>query len=280
MWFDSLFGQDRAYEEYDQTFGWIQTRIEWDEKDGVEPGLRFRAKYNLPQLEGRLSAVFGRSGGEAFEGDEPGQADELPETFRATDDEWILGLGYSPVRGPRRRFDVTGGIRLESIINPFLEGRYRRQFFLSQRNLVRVRQSVFWELDDGYGVGSRVDYEHILGRRTLFRWLNRGILAQRIDGVRWLSEVTVFRRLGTRGEAIAYRLELRGETEAEVAIERLTARTIYRRPLRGERLYLELRPGIEWRREHPEEERQPYFQLSVGLELRFGDKLGAEGGSG
>jgi hypothetical protein len=46
LWFDGLFGDERAIEERDATYGYVQPKISWNEIDGVDPDVRLRAKIN------------------------------------------------------------------------------------------------------------------------------------------------------------------------------------------------------------------------------------------
>ncbi len=273
LWFDSLFGKDRAYDERDETFGWVRPTFEWDEVEGLRPRLKMRAKISLPAFDNRLNAVFGRTSEEAFIEDSSDSArEDFSNSFSDTDDEWLVGLGYTPVRNAKRRFDFTGGIKLRAPPDVFVQGRYRRQFFLRDVNLVRFRQTAFWDTDDGLGFSTQVDAEHLFDTGGVLRWRNRGKVAQRINGVEWLSELTLFQSLAP-GQAIAWQAEILGETD-EVFVKRYALRAIYRRQMSREWLILELRPGFAWIRERPDDRRQFTPVLAFGFELHFGKSHG------
>lgn len=274
FWFDNLFGGDRVYEEYDATFGSIQPSLTLDERDGLEPNLRLRAKFNLPKMDDRLSAVLGRTSEEAFvEEGAIAPDDGLPESFRDTDQEWLLGLGYTPLRSTRRRFDATAGLKFRSPIELFVQGRYRRQWFFGDRHLLRYRQTAFWSTDEGLGVSGRLDAERLLNDSYLLRWRNTATLAERLEGVEWRSELVLFHSFRNR-QALAYELRAEGESEADVTVDLYGGRVLYRRPIARDWLFLELRPGLEWRRREPEDDRQGYLSFGVGFELYFGDRPG------
>jgi hypothetical protein len=275
LWFDGLFGDPRAIAERDTTYGYVQPKLDYNEEDGVDPDGRFRAKFNLPLADRRFNALLGRNesddGEESRETDRDDGSEQLPESFRDADDDWLVGLGYSPVRGARKRLDFDAGIEVSTPPDFFAQGRYRRHWFLSQRDLVRARQTVFWRTDDGFGTRLNFDFERVLNRPYVARWRNAVTWAQEIEGVEWFSEVTLFQRLGER-TALAYQLSADGATDAEVPVKNYGFEVIYRRNILREWLFLELRPGLDWRRRELEDNRELEPVMSIGLQINFGDR--------
>jgi hypothetical protein len=274
LWFDGLFGDERAVEERDATYGYVQPRVKYGEREGVDPDLRFRAKFNLPLADRRFNALLGRSESDEdrrLESQRDSGVEQLPESFRDAEDEWLMGLGYAPVRGAQRRLDFDAGVELSSPLDVFAQGRYRRHWFLSERNLVRGRQTVFWRSDDGFGAALNIDYEHVLRGPLVLRWRNGATYAQESRGVEWFDELTLFHRVGLK-TALAYLLSVDGETDALVPVTKWTLEVIYRRNILREWLYLELRPGVDWRRREVLEGRDIEPFLGVGLEVHFGDR--------
>lgn len=274
LWFDGLFGDEHAIAERDATYGYVQPKLDYNEHDGVDPGARFRAKFNLPLAERRFNALIGRSSGEDEErearSDDEGM-EELPESFRDADDDWLVGLGYAPVRGPRNRLDFDAGIEVRTPVDVFVQGRYRRHWFLSQRDLVRVRETVFWRTDDRLGTRLNVDLERVLGGSHVARWRNSATWAQEIEGVEWFVELTLFERLGLE-TALAYVLSADGMTDAEVTVGNYGFEVIYRHNVLREWLFVELRPGLDWRRRELSSKREFEPVMSVGLQINFGDR--------
>jgi hypothetical protein len=275
LWFDGLFGDERAVEERDTTYGYVQPRFEWSEHDGFDPKVRLRAKFNLPVADRRFNALLGRT--EADDDDLPRDpsretgAEQLPESFRDADDEWLVGLGYSPVRGSRRRLDFDAGIKVRDPPDLFVQGRHRRHWFLSERDLIRLRQTVFWRNDDGAGTSVNLDLERVLRSPYVARWRSGGTYAQELQGVEWFHELTLFQRLGEK-TALAYALGADGATDAEVPVRKYSAEVIYRRSILRPWLYVELRPGIDWRRRERELDRELEPVFGAGLQIHFGDR--------
>jgi hypothetical protein len=270
LWFDGLFGSERIYQERDATFGWVQPSLGWNEIDGVEPDLRFRAKVSLPRLDRRMSALVGRTDPDDVVEDAPGADLHVPEAFRDTDDEWLLGLGYTPVRGLRRRLDLNAGVEIRSPVEVFVQGRYRRQWFASERLLIRLRQTEFWHSQDRLGASTRLDVERLLSTNLLLRWRMGGTVAQRIEGVEWFGELVLFQRLADH-QALAYRIAATGESDAELENDRYDLSVAYRRRFVRDWLFLELRPGATWRRPEEGAEGELSPAMGIAIELQFGD---------
>jgi hypothetical protein len=154
----------------------------------------------------------------------------------------------------------------------FVQGRYRRHWFLSQRDLIRLRETLFWRTDDGFGTRLNLDFERVLSGPYVTRWRSSATWAQELEGVEWFQEVTLFQRLDLK-TALAYQLNADGATDAEVPVKNYGLELIYRRRnILREWLFLELRPGVDWRRRERDDQRDFEPVMSVGLQINFGDK--------
>jgi hypothetical protein len=136
---------------------------------------------------------------------------------------------------------------------------------------VRFRQTGFWRTKEGYGTSLDLDFERVLRGGFVLRWRNAGTWAQHIQGVKWFDEVTLFHRLGERS-ALAYVLSANGETDRDVTVDRYELEVVHRRNVLREWLFVEMRPGLAWRRPHIEDRRELTPIVSVGLEIQFGDR--------
>jgi hypothetical protein len=275
LWFDGLFGDERAITERDATYGYVQPKLDYNEEDGVDPDARFRGKINLPVANRRFNALVGRNDDDDERGSRSNQsesgAEDLPGSFQDADDDWLVGLGYSPVRGARKRLDFDAGVEIRSPIDVFVQGRYRRHWFLSQRDLIRLRETLFWRTDDGFGTRLNLDFERVLSGPYVARFRSSATWAQEIEGVEWFEELTLFQRLNAK-TALAYVLNADGATDAEVPVKNYGFELIWRRNILREWLFIELRPGIDWRRREIEDDRELQPVMSVGLQINFGDK--------
>ena len=181
-----------------------------------------------------------------------------------------MGLGYKAVKTARRRLDIDGGVKLGFPMNPFVRARYRSNVFVSDTTLLRFRETVFWRRDRRLGATSQVDLEEILSGRHLLRWRTLATVSQTSQGVDWLTGLTLYQGLGG-SRAIAYQVEVDGETDRDVPLEDTALRVIYRQSVAREWLFLEVRGSLRWPREELDEDREPSLGIAFGVEILFGD---------
>ena len=129
LWFDGLFGDRRLLEDREATYGRILLGLHGDERDGLEDFTNFEAKLSFPNLERRLNAFVGRGDRERIVTGQ-GQIEEyVPPAGLEDDEEWLIGLGYSPAKGRRSKTSFDVGVDLGFPMNPFVKARYRHRFF-------------------------------------------------------------------------------------------------------------------------------------------------------
>lgn len=270
--FDGFFGNARFDDEYEATHGSLAVGTLWDERDHWDPSLRFRVHLRLPQLSERFNAFVGRLDPDEYVTELRDDFDTLPRQFAREDDDAVLvGLGYhQPGRGGGS-FDASMGASLRWPIEPYVKGTYRFALPFLERNLLRLRETVFWQEDEGFGATTRFDLERLLAEAFLVRWTGSGTFSQDTEGVRWFSSVTLYQNLGN-GRAFAYQAGVSGETDHEVDVADYGLRAIYRRRIHQDWLFLELRSSITWPRETLLEQREPVWGAGVALEMLFGER--------
>jgi hypothetical protein len=268
LWFDGLFGEPNI-ENAREVSGRIELSALYTEVDGTEPKARLRLKYDLPNLDRRVNLFLGRDDRDDFvQGRQEGFAIRSSVFGVETEDRWLAGLGYSPPGRWKERLDFRVGGRLSSSPEAFVQGRLRRNVFLGDRSVWRLRETVFYENRDGLGSTTSADFDHVLRRTLLFRWGTVGTVSEATDGLDWRSAAVLYQNLGSRS-ALAYELFLRGSTGG-IELREYGARTVYRRPLNREWLYGELIGGYTWPRESPGEPRQGSALIGFGIDLLFG----------
>jgi len=276
--FDSLFGvlpEDQIVERR-ATHGRLRLGVKWDERDGFEEEVALRAQVHLPIAERRMRVVFGRDTDEAFI--EGGSREFDGVTFTEEDEErrWLLGLNYDPIRGTRSRLSLGAGVRLRTPPDPFVQASYWYQTRVHENLLLRARQTVFWENEDGFGTTTRVSLERALGERRMLRWANHLRVAEGTDGVRWNTNLTLYQALA-EDRAIALRGAVRGETGRDVNPIEYNLLLIHRRSFLKDWLFLELQGGGGWLRQEKDEPREFVPEAAVIFEMSFGRRPGAPG---
>jgi hypothetical protein len=270
LWFDGLFGGEPDVENARAVSGRVELSTIYSEEEGTDPRARLRLKYDLPNLDRRVNLFLGRDDREdVVQGREKGAAIRSSVFGIETEDRWLAGLGYSPPGRWAERVDFRVGGRLSTSPEIFLQGRLRRNYFVGDRTVWRLREVLFYENRDGFGSTSSVDLDYVVGPKLLFRWGTVGTFSEVTEGLDWRSATVLYQNLRERS-AIAYELFVRGSTDGEVMFREYGARTVYRQPLFREWLYGEVITGYSWPRYFRDEPRDGSALVGFGLELLFG----------
>ncbi|MBZ0114656.1 MAG: hypothetical protein K8J08_19500 [Thermoanaerobaculia bacterium] len=269
-WFDSFFGSTQSVDDRHKPYGRVSANLQYDSIRGLEPKLRMRARITLPSFEDKVQAIVGRDDQDELLRDESTEFQNVTPSLRDTEDEWLLGLGYRPFGGSKQQLDFTGGLNLRFPLDPFVAARYRRHFVPGRRSLVRFRQTLFWRNVKGLGVASRLDVDRAFGEDYLVRWTSNTTYAEETEGVEWRTSFTLYQNL-REGEAVAYQANWFGESKAPVTIEEFGLQAIYRKQVLREWLFLQVSPGVVWRREERSDPRAAVPVIGIGLEMLFGN---------
>lgn len=270
LWFDGLFGGEPDVENARAVSGRVELSTIYSEEEGTDPRARLRLKYDLPNLDRRVNLFLGRDDrDDVVQGREKGTAIRSSVFGLETEDRWLAGLGYSPPGRWAERLDFRVGGRLSTAPELFVQARLRRNYFLGDRSVWRLREVAFYENRDGFGSTTSADFDYVLRRKLLFRWGTVGTFSEVTEGVDWRSATVLYQNLFARS-AIAYELFVRGSTDGEVMFREYGARTVYRQPLNREWLYGEVITGYSWPRYFRDEPRDGSALVGVGLELLFG----------
>lgn len=271
FWFDGLFGNPRFDQDSDQTFGRLGLFENYDRRDAFDTRIRLRARVQLPAMKERLRLTLGRGEEQAVLEERPADSTSpLPTTFQdVKDDAWLLGLGYSKQSGFEQGFDFGIGIRLNTPVDPYVKGTYRRNFVFNEDTMLRFRETPFWRDSRGFGATTQVALDHLATDTVLLRWNNNATIAEDTDGVEWGTGFTAYQSLKQR-RAISYSALLRIETAADVPIQNYGFEARYRQSVFRKWLFMELSTSLTWPREDLTEEREINPGVGLGFEMYFG----------
>ena len=270
---DSWFGTGDAESEYRKVVGSIAPAILWDDHYGMSFPLRFNVLLPLPQFDERLHAFLGRVDPNEYvsESEEPSGA------FRrqygpVTQDQTILGLAFNPAVRGGGGFDAGAGMRVALPLDPYVKGSYSLVRGSSVDGRLLVRETAFWERDQGVGVTTRADLERIYQLRWMARWTGSATLSQRSQGVLGWSAVDVMRGYPGR-RAVALELEVDGQTQAAVPLHSYGCKLAYRQSVLRKWLILEVRSSLAWPKDLPQQERRISPGVGLGFEMLLGTEV-------
>jgi len=276
-WFDGFFGDRTRYDAtVRQSYGRIGLGAYTDQRDGLDVDYRFRAQLALPAAQDRLKDWQGRfklgrgTDRELIEDRAFDEGDTLPGRFEEVEDSnWLLGVGFRRGQKLNRGFDLDAGIRFRLPPDPFVKGRFFRNWDFNEDTLVRFRQTVFWTNRRGFGTTSQVDIDKLLTTNLLARWSNSGTVAEDRDGLDWSTAFTFFQGLSNR-RAFTYRAFLRGETGRVSGPQNFGVDIGYRRRVLREWLFVEVRTSASFPRFSQTEERKLNLGLGLFFDMYFG----------
>ena len=269
---DSFFGEYEDQTIYDRVSGSLAPALLWDEFEGFQPRLRFRVSVPLPQLDERVDAFIGRVNRDEYVTERAQESGAFRRQYGPMeDDETLLGIRFRdrPPRGGG--FDASAGVRLRFPMDPYVKGSYQFERGSPERVLLGLRETLFWQNSEGFGLTSRVDLAHVFGDRWLVRWTGSGTFSQESEGVRGYTTLTVLRGFSNR-RALALELFMNGELDAPVPLSEYGAKLAYRRSVARDWLVVEVRTSVTWPKEEPEQSRHPSWGVGVGLEMLFGSE--------
>lgn len=270
MGIDRLFGSEAGAADYQDVAGSIAPALLWDEFEGFQPKLRFRARLPLPQFDQRFDAFIGRVNRDEYVTEREQESGALASQRGAPveDDETLVGIRFTEPK-LRDRFQASGGVRVRTPLDPYVKGSYRYQRGNLDSALVTLRETAFWQNTEDFGFTSRADIERILADKWLARWTVSGTISQQSEGVRGYTGLTALRELPRRRAVIA-ELFANGEWDAEVPLRDYGIKVAYRQSVVRDWLVLEARTSVSWPREELDTPRHASWGLGVGLEVFFG----------
>lgn len=269
MRMDRWFGSEASEAAYLQTSGSIAPALLWDEFDGFQPKVRFQVDVPLPQLNERFHAFIGRVNREEYVTERaPGSGAFARQYGPVEDDDTLFGIRYrDPEDGGH--WDADAGLRVRSPLDPFVKGSYRFMKGSSERILVSLRETLFWQNSEKFGVTSRIDVEKIVRDVWLYRWTLSGTFSERSEGVKGYTSLTMLRGLPNR-RAFAAELFTAGEIDADVPLGNYGLKLAYRRSVARDWLILESRVSLTFPKDEPWQAREATFGVGVGVEMFFG----------
>jgi hypothetical protein len=271
-WLDGFFGDQIHYDEYRATYGTATVGGLWNDYDGFDPRLRFRARLQLPQWDKRMSVFASRLGEDDYISDTEDDFNALPtRQFGSLEDESVLlGLGYANPQRTGNDFDAGVGVRLGPF-DPYARVRYEIVRAFAERYVFSARETVFWQRTEGFGTTTRITLDRTMSDQFLLRWSSLGKYTEETLGLEWYSQLTLFQIFDER-TGLAWQAQVEGATDNEVELTRRALRLIMRRQLNSDGLILELRAGVAWPRRRLTERRTATPEIGIALEMQFGNR--------
>jgi hypothetical protein len=268
-WFDGLFGVEDP-EAASRVTGRAELGGLYSDYDGFKVRSRFHARWQFPNLDRRVNAFVGREEEDEFVQDRTAGIAVRSSFFDLeSDEDWLAGLGYSLPSSGRRRTDLQVGAKLSSSPEVFVQGRVRWVFFPSENTAWRLRETVFYQNRDGFGLTSTIDRDRVLTPRVLLRWGARATISEATEGVEWRTALVLYQNL-PGDHAMAWELFSSGESSDEVPLHEYGMRVLFRQRFFVDGVHAVSVVGYSFPRHELIERREGSFTVGFSIEIAFG----------
>jgi hypothetical protein len=271
---DGWMGPPLEDHRYQEASGSVALALLWDEFDGVKGRARFRVDLPLPQVNERLRLFVGRATRDEFVTERRESSPVFPSLGRYADDEdqTLAGFVYARPEKEGGSFSASVGARLRSSeLDPYVKASYRYRRFLRDDTLFSIKETVFYQASEQFGLTTRIDLEHALDEFWHLRWTGSATVSEGTDGARGFSHITATRVLSGR-RAVIMRLGIEADSDAEVPLEDFGVKIAYRQAVLRHWLVLELCSSLTWPRDFRAQPRKPNWGFGIGCEVYFGSE--------
>jgi hypothetical protein len=143
--------------------------------------------------------------------------------------------------------DLSAGLLFSWPVGWYTRLRLRHNQPVGDLLLARFAVSGFWQTPTGWGTRGDVDLERRLAPRLLLRLANTATFTEVSRGWEWASELALLTVIGQR-TAVFLGGGPSGATDLGSSVEIWKARLRVRRDVLRRWLFLELEPGLQWKR--------------------------------
>ncbi|HNS94229.1 MAG TPA: hypothetical protein PKO37_14650 [Thauera sp.] len=256
---------DRPFEEGGKvTHGRLGLRNLWRQDEGWDTNVRFRARFDLPNLRDKAYVFIGRQNERELVTDQAEaftREQLLLEERRKEDQTGFAGVGLALRKNLDFRVGVRGGMKF------YTQARYRKQWALTEQDRIEFRETIFWNNKDKFGSTTALDYEHAFTPTLSLHWQNATTISEKTDDFAWGSSLGLFKRFGD-DRILSGEMVVTGETGAEENVDEYGVRMKWTQPVYREWLIGEFIVGHYWP-QREDRERERAWAAGVNLEMRF-----------
>ena len=261
---DSWFGDIPFSEGGKVTDGEVGLSLYKREDDAASLGLRFKARFRLPNLASYQYLFVGNDDRREIVSDQPDTFTRQQQLLRGDnrDNAFFAGIGATL----RDNLDVRLGFR--GGLKPYAQVRYRHIWALSPKNRVEFRETLFYSVADQLGSTTALTYEHALATGLTARWLNAITATARSKDAGWSSSAGVFKSFeGQR--LLSIEALLNGVIGQPVLVQDYGLQMKWSQPVHQDFVIGEVIVGHFWPRTDPTLPRNRAWAVGTGVRLKF-----------
>lgn len=258
---DTFFSGDRVYDELQEShikLYIIQTHFEHDKP---VYDTKIKAKLNFPKTEKKLKLLV--------ESDE--EEDEDEESIRkesivgaAEESDQSIGLRFIEKEDALWRVQTDALLRYRSDLELITRLRIRR-LFETDTWAFRLSENIFWYSLEGAGETTRLDIDHALSEKFLFRSATHATWKNKNGYFDYGQDFLLFQNINKR-KALTYQAGIRAITEDRPHTTNYILSARYREEVHKGWLFYDVIPAINYPIEN---NHKPVRSISLKLEIVF-----------
>ena len=261
---DSWFGGKPFEEGGKVSNGRVSLSVFKRQDERADFGLRFTARFRLPNVEQHSYLFLGRD-------DRREVVTDQPEAFKRQ--QWVLsdraaepslqaGLGVLLRDAVDLRLGLGAGLK------PYAQARYQHGWAVTPQTRIDFRETLFWARDDQFGSTTALSFDHALSSTLAARWLSSATITQVTRRFDWSSSLGGYQSLGHQ-RLLTLELLLSGSQDSGVGVSDYGLQARWEQPIYQDWLLVEVLGGHFWPRRDPARERSRAWAVGGSLKMRF-----------
>jgi len=252
-WIDGFFANSNYEEEAAESQFRFRPELYYRDEQGAKLKSKVRARLELPNLGRRISLIAGSDD----------EIDPSSEFVDDSDQHAIAGLQFLLSDSENWHTSIVAGAKFGNFAF-FVGPRFRYQVPVSERTLARFTQTLRWQTNNHWDIGSRGDLYFVLSDRLYFRqtlygrW--RGEKRHKEGLQTQVSSVLSQRLSSTAG--LQYDFTTIVHTEPDTHVDKYTLSVRYRKQTPKKWLYYEIAPQVSFEDKYD-------YDANPGIRLRL-----------
>jgi len=234
------------------------------EDESASLGLRFKARFRLPNLASYQYLFVGNDDRREIVSDQPDTFTRQQQLLRRDnrDNAFFAGIGATL----RDNLDVRLGFR--GGLKPYAQVRYRDVWELSPKDRLEFRETVFYSVADQLGSTTALTYVHFLPLNLTARWLNAITATAESKDAAWSSSAGLFKSFeGQR--LLSLEALFNGVIGEPVTVRDYGLQMKWSQPVHQDFVIGEVIVGHFWPRTDPLLPRDRAWAIGTGVKLKF-----------
>ena len=258
-WVDNFFANDFAYDELQGSHIKLFLSQTSTENEKTTYDTKIKAKLELPKTQKKFQLLI-----ESLDEEEDEDTAQTSISNTAEDQDQSIALSYIQKDTDDWRITNIAGIRFRSGLDPFIRIRFRHSADKGAWTY-RVTENLFWSSSGGIGETTRLDINHPLMKKLLFRSTTQATYRFATQYFDLGQDLILFQNIN-RHKSLAYQTGYRATMVAYPETTDYFFLVRYRQQIHSNWLFFDIIPMTH----HPvENDFKPVRSITLKLEIVF-----------